>query len=168
MRRIVLAGITGLTILVVGWLLPSQTSATPLSAPGGLGVAIADISLTEQVYWRRWGWRRCCWRRWGYYRWHRWGWRRWGWRRSDMQLKDNIVRVGTLDSGIGIYRFNYKDEDQTAYVGVLAQEVQKIMPSAVARASDGYLSVDYGRLGFRFMSWDEWQEQNAVTRLSTR
>jgi Chaperone of endosialidase len=84
-----------------------------------------------------------------------------------MQLKDNIVRVGTLDSGIGIY-FNYKDEDQTAYVGVLAQEVQKIMPSAVARASDGYLSVDYGRLGFRFMSWDEWQEQNAVTRLSTR
>ena len=88
--------------------------------------------------------------------------------RSDMQLKDNIVRIGTLDSGIGIYRFNYKDEDQTGYVGVLAQEVQKIMPSAVARASDGYLSVDYSRLGFRFMSWDEWQEQNAVTRLSTR
>ena len=167
MRRIVLAGFAGLTILVVGWLLPSQTSATPLSAPGGLGVAIADISVTEQVYWRRWGWRRCCWRRWGYYRWQRWGWRRWGWRRSDMQLKDNIVRIGTLDSGIGIYRFNYKDEDQTAYVGVLAQDVQKIMPSAVARASDGYLSVDYGRLGFRFMSWDEWQEQNAVTGLST-
>jgi hypothetical protein len=160
MRRIVLAGIAGLTILAVGWLLPSRTSATPLSAPGGLGVAIAAISLTEQAYW---GWRRCCWRRWGYYRWHRWG-----WRRSDMQLKDNIVRVGTLDSGIGIYRFNYKEKDATTYVGVLAQEVQKIMPSAVARASDGYLSVDYSRLGFHFMSWDEWQAQNAVTPLSTR
>jgi hypothetical protein len=166
MRRIVLAGIAGLIILVSGSLLPSRTGAAPLSAAGGLGVAIADISLTEQAYWV---WRRrCCWRRWGYYRWHRWGWRRWGWRRSDMQLKDNIVRVGTLDSGIGIYRFNYKDEDQTAYVGVLAQEVQKIMPRAVARASDGYLSVDYSRLGFRFMSWDEWQAQNAVTPLSTR
>jgi Chaperone of endosialidase len=168
MRRIVLAGIAGLTILMGGWLLPNQARATPLSAPGGLGVATADISLTQQAYWRRWGWRRWGWRRWGWRRWGYYRWHRWGWRRSDMQLKDNIVRVGTLDSGIGIYRFNYKDEDQTAYVGVLAQEVQKIMPSAVARASDGHLSVDYSRLGFRFMRWDEWQEQNAVTPQSTR
>ena len=64
MRRIVLAGIAGLTILMGGSLLPSPTGATPLS--GGLGAAIADISLAQQVYWvRRWGWRRCCWRRWG-------------------------------------------------------------------------------------------------------
>ena len=159
MRRIVLAGIAGLTIVLGGSLLPSRTGATPLS--GGLGVAIADISLTQQVYWvyRRWGWRRCCWRRWGYYRW-----RRWGWRRSDIELKDNIARVGTLESGIGIYRFNYKDDDKTAYVGVLAQEVQKIMPSAVARASDGHLIVDYSRLGFHFMRWDEWQEHRNQSR----
>ena len=158
MRRIVLAGIAGLTILMGGSLLPSPTAATPLS--GGLGAAIADISLAEQVYWvRRWGWRRCCWRRWGYYRY-----RRWGWRYSDMDLKDNIARVGTLESGIGIYRFNYKDDDHTAYVGVLAQEVQMILPSAVARASDGHLIVDYSRLGLRFMRWDEWQEHRNQSR----
>src|SRR5579863_9102957 len=48
--------------------------------------------------------------------------------------------------------------DHTVYVGVMAQEVQTIVPSAVSRGRDGYLRVDYDRLGLQFMTWDQWLE----------
>jgi hypothetical protein len=38
----------------------------------------------------------------------------------------------------------------------MAQEVADIIPDAVVRGPDGYLRVDYGRLGLRLMTWDEW------------
>jgi hypothetical protein len=38
----------------------------------------------------------------------------------------------------------------------MAQEVQAVMPQAVVRGSDGYLSVYYDRLGLRMQTWDEW------------
>jgi Protein of unknown function (DUF3300) len=38
-----------------------------------------------------------------------------------------------------VYRFRYKGSDHTIYVGVMAQEVQKIEPGAVWRDQDGYL-----------------------------
>ncbi len=60
-----------------------------------------------------------------------------------------------LDNGIGLYRFIYNGGD-TAFVGVLAQEVQSIMPEAVRRARDGYLRVSYERLGLKFETYDEW------------
>jgi hypothetical protein len=30
------------------------------------------------------------------------------------------------------------------------------MPAAVVRGPDSYLRVDYGRLGLRLQTWDEW------------
>ena len=44
----------------------------------------------------------------------------------------------------------------TTYVGVMAQEVAEVMPEAVQRGADGYLRVDYGRLGLRIQTWDQW------------
>jgi len=41
-------------------------------------------------------------------------------------------------------------------VGVMAQEVQKIDPSAVWRDRSGYLVVDYDQIGLKFMTWKEW------------
>jgi hypothetical protein len=41
-------------------------------------------------------------------------------------------------------------------VGVMAQDVQKIEPNAVWPGPDGYLRVDYDRLGLKFMTWKEW------------
>jgi hypothetical protein len=38
----------------------------------------------------------------------------------------------------------------------MAQDVQKIAPDAVRRGPDGYLRVDYDRIGLKFMSWKEW------------
>jgi endosialidase-like protein len=80
-----------------------------------------------------------------------------GGRRSDVRLKENIVALGRLDNGIALYRFRYKGDDRTIYVGVLAQEVQHVVPSAVSRDRDGYLRVDYDKLGIEFTTWDTWQ-----------
>jgi hypothetical protein len=78
-----------------------------------------------------------------------------GGRRSDARLKHDIVFLDRLDNGVGLYRFVY-DGDDKAFVGVLAQEVQSVMPEAVRRARDGYLRVSYDKLGLKFESYDEW------------
>jgi hypothetical protein len=78
------------------------------------------------------------------------------WHPSDIRLKEDIVSLGRLANGIGVYCFRYKGNDHTIYVGVMAQEVQKIVPSAVSRGTDGYLRVDYDALGIEFMTWDAW------------
>jgi Chaperone of endosialidase len=75
---------------------------------------------------------------------------------SDIRLKEDIVRLTRLDNGIGLYRFRYKGNDHAAYVGVMAQEVQEREPTAVWRDRNGYLVVNYNRLGLKFMTWDEW------------
>jgi hypothetical protein len=85
-----------------------------------------------------------------------------GHHRSDMRLKEDIVPLARLDNGLELYRFRYKGSDHTAYVGVMAQEVQKIDPSAVSRDREGYLRVDYDRLGLDFMTWDEWQARTSA------
>ena len=64
--------------------------------------------------------------------------------------------MGRLSNGIGIYRFRYKGSDHTTYVGVMAQEVESITPDAVSRDRDGYLRVNYDRLGLEFLTWNAW------------
>jgi hypothetical protein len=74
---------------------------------------------------------------------------------SDVRLKRDIVLVGRLDDGLGLYRYRYLWSDQV-YVGVMAQEVALIHPDAVVRGFDGYLRVYYSRLGLKMMTWSEW------------
>ena len=78
-----------------------------------------------------------------------------GGRRSDINLKHDIVYLGRLYNGVGFYRFTYNGGDR-AYVGVIAQEVQAIMPEAVTRGSDGYLRVFYDKIGVKFETYDAW------------
>jgi hypothetical protein len=78
-----------------------------------------------------------------------------GGRRSDVALKHDITLLGHLDNGLGFYRFSYVGSDK-AYVGVMAQEVQTVMPEAVVRARDGYLRVYYDKLGLELQSYDRW------------
>jgi hypothetical protein len=78
-----------------------------------------------------------------------------GGRRSDVTLKHDITLLGHLDNGLGFYRFSYSGSDQV-YVGVMAQEVQTIMPEAVMRGRDGYLKVFYDKLGLKFQTYDRW------------
>jgi hypothetical protein len=74
---------------------------------------------------------------------------------SDIRLKRDITQVGEVDSGIHLYRYRYLWSD-TIYVGVMAQEVAAVKPDAVLRGADGYLRVDYARLGLRLQTWDQW------------
>src|SRR5450755_4485512 len=74
---------------------------------------------------------------------------------SDVRLKNDITPLMRLDNGIGLYRYRYKWDHQL-FVGVMAQEVADIVPTAVLRGQDGYLRVDYEQLGLSLMTWDQW------------
>jgi hypothetical protein len=74
---------------------------------------------------------------------------------SDIRLKRDIVLLRRLQNRLGLYRYRYLSSD-TVYVGVMAQEVERIVPDAVVSGQDGYLRVDYARLGMRLLTWDEW------------
>jgi opacity protein-like surface antigen len=84
---------------------------------------------------------------------------------SDSRLKRDVELLTRREDGVGIYRYRYLWGDEI-YVGVMAQEVAEIHPEAVARGPDGYLRVNYERLGLRFMSWDEWQGLTAELPLA--
>lgn len=62
---------------------------------------------------------------------------------SDRRLKSRIVRVGTLRPGIGIYEYDIADRRE---LGVIAQEVELILPHAVETHPAGFKMVDYGAL----------------------
>lgn len=85
------------------------------------------------------------------------------WQFSDMRLKRDIVRVSHLDNGLGLYRYRYLWSDQV-YVGVMAQEVAAVRPDAVMRGTDGWLRVNYARLGMKLQTWDEWQASPRAQR----
>ena len=71
---------------------------------------------------------------------------------SDRAIKENIVRIGTHPLGIGLYLFDYKPAyRETAgfgrRFGVMADEVEAVLPQAVVMQPDGYKRVDYALLG---------------------
>src|SRR6476646_5564747 len=78
-----------------------------------------------------------------------------GGRRSDIELKHDVVLLGHLANGLGYYRFSYVGSSKP-YVGVIAQEVQSLVPEAVTRGRDGYLRVHYEQLGLKFRTYSDW------------
>jgi hypothetical protein len=68
-----------------------------------------------------------------------------------------------LNNGLELYRFRYKGGDGTAFVGVMAQDVQQIEPSAVWRDHDGYWMVNYDQIGLKLMTWKEWLAQTGAS-----
>ena len=80
---------------------------------------------------------------------------------SDRRLKSNISQVGSLPSGLNLYRFRYTGET-TDYVGVMAQEVLEVAPEAVVTRADGFLLVDYDALGIRMMTYTDWENSRAA------
>jgi hypothetical protein len=65
---------------------------------------------------------------------------------SDRRLKRDIVRIGELAKGVGLYLFRYVGGDRL-HVGVLAQELKRVRPDLVLKRADGFLAVDYAGLG---------------------
>lgn len=64
---------------------------------------------------------------------------------SDRRAKQDIKKVGVSPSGINIYTFKYKNNDEV-YRGVMADEV----PWATSIAPNGYKLVDYNRIDVNF------------------
>lgn len=64
---------------------------------------------------------------------------------SDRRLKVNVDIVGKLPSGLHVYEFNYVWGGKRER-GVMAQEVQHVLPEAVIVRDDGYMMVDYGKV----------------------
>jgi len=70
---------------------------------------------------------------------------------SDRRVKENIVRVGEHPLGIGLYLFDHKPEYREKWgsgrqFGVMADEVETVMPKAVSVHPDGYNLVNYAML----------------------
>ena len=64
--------------------------------------------------------------------------------KSDMRVKTNIERIGYSDMNIPIYLFNYKEDLNTIYKGVMAQDLLKLgFDDSVSVGHDGYYMVDY-------------------------
>ena len=68
---------------------------------------------------------------------------------SDVRIKDNIKKIGTSIEGYNIYKFRYNNSTQE-YIGVMAQEVQRKKPEAVAKLDDDTYMVDYSQIDVEF------------------
>ena len=71
---------------------------------------------------------------------------------SDENMKENIKEIGALDNGLKIYAFEYKPEYKDLaghgrFVGVMAQEVEKVQPEALVAMPNGMRGVNYSMLG---------------------
>ena len=74
---------------------------------------------------------------------------------SDIRLKENLQIIeGSLDKigEINGYEFDWNEKspgwarERGHDVGVIAQEVQKVLPEIVSERKNGYLGVDYKRI----------------------
>lgn len=62
---------------------------------------------------------------------------------SDRRLKSNIVKIADDPRGFGIYEYDIFGRRER---GVMAQEIEKIIPSAVIEHPSGFKMVNYGAL----------------------
>lgn len=83
---------------------------------------------------------------------------------SDRRLKENIrpAKYGLKDiRRINIYNYTWKDDSTNAsQIGVIAQEMQKIIPEGVTKSKNGYLSVS--------STWLVYPMVNAIKELDTQ
>ncbi len=84
---------------------------------------------------------------------------------SDARLKRNIRPLYVRADGITVYRYRYNWSD-IVYVGVIAQEVERIRPDAVVRGVDGFLRVRYQRLGMDMETCKVWMAMRGPSQQS--
>jgi len=70
---------------------------------------------------------------------------------SDIRLKENVMKVGDVQPGVGWYTWTWNDTAKAMGVdapteGVMAQELIEVDPSAVLIGEDGYYRVDYSKV----------------------
>ncbi len=74
---------------------------------------------------------------------------------SDIRLKRDIAALKQLPNGLTLYRFKYTWSDKE-WVGVMAQDVLKVMPEAVSTGVEGFYRVNYKMLGLKMVPYARW------------
>ena len=71
--------------------------------------------------------------------------------KSDIRLKTNIQLLGHSDSNIPIYSFEFKNNLNTTYKGVMAQDLLEMgFDDSVTMGDDGFYSVKYDDIDVDF------------------
>jgi len=72
---------------------------------------------------------------------------------SDIRTKENIEVVGYLPNGLLVYEYEYKPEFKDhkhaghgRYRGLMAHEVEKVIPEAVFEMDNGYKAINYSKV----------------------
>lgn len=68
--------------------------------------------------------------------------------KSERRVKKDIVKIGELSDGLGVYQFHYlwSKGGDPKHVGVMVDEVEKLRPWALGPKIDGVQTVNYGAL----------------------
>lgn len=64
---------------------------------------------------------------------------------SDARLKHKVTLLGHNSQNIGVYEFEFRAIPGVKHIGVIAQEVKRVLPAAVVRHGP-YLAVDYSQI----------------------
>ena len=62
---------------------------------------------------------------------------------SDRRLKQDIEKIGSLPSGLPLYRYRYIANPSEFHVGVMADEAEVLFPDAVFKMDNGFKAVKY-------------------------
>ena len=74
------------------------------------------------------------------------------WARSDRRLKESIELVGRDErTQLPLYEFEYKGGTGRRFLGVMADDVEKVFPDAVFVMPDGFKAVNYHKLGIEMI-----------------
>jgi hypothetical protein len=68
---------------------------------------------------------------------------------SDITLKKNLLKIeNALEKveQINGYTYEFKADDSKRHAGVIAQEIQTVLPEIVNKGNDGILGVEYGNI----------------------
>lgn len=77
---------------------------------------------------------------------------------SDSRLKKDIKKLSKLNNDIQLYSFKYKGENNTTYVGAMAQDLlqDNRYKQAVKIMPNNYYGVNYDSIGLKMISYDQW------------
>ena len=68
---------------------------------------------------------------------------------SDVNLKKNLLKIeNALEKveQINGYTYEFKADDSKRHAGVIAQEIETVLPEIVNKGNDGILGVEYGNI----------------------
>jgi hypothetical protein len=70
---------------------------------------------------------------------------------SEREMKENIEKIGKLDNGLNLYKWDYKPEFKDmaghgTYTGVMVDEAKKVVPEAIKKHPSGHNMVNYGEV----------------------